>query len=259
MNNPKPQAKIDRRRFLGGAVQAAALLALAGCDNLSKSDWFPSLLSKTETLTKKAQRSLSPRKAMAREYTDTDRSTVFPPNGNSDPADADYQAMVKNNFAGWKLEIGGLAEKPASFTLAELRAMPSRTQTTRHDCVEGWSAIATWKGVKLSDLLERVKPKPEARYIVFYCADPDEDGQKYYESIDFDEAHHPQTILAYEMTAQALPTAHGAPIRLRVERQLGYKHAKYIMKIDLVESLADIAGGNGGYWEDQGYEWYAGI
>jgi DMSO/TMAO reductase YedYZ molybdopterin-dependent catalytic subunit len=259
MNNPKPQAKIDRRRFLSGAVQAASLLALAGCDNLSRSDWFPSLLSNTEKLTRKAQRVLSPRKAMAREYTEADRSAVFPANGNSNPEDADYQAMVKNGFADWKLEIGGLVEKPASFSLAQLRQMPSRTQTTRHDCVEGWSAIATWTGVKLGDLLERVRPKPEARFIVFYCADPDEDGEKYYESVDFDEAYHPQTILAYEMNGQALPVPHGAPIRLRIERQLGYKQAKYVMQIELVESLSDIAGGNGGYWEDQGYEWYAGI
>ncbi len=259
MNNPKPQAKIDRRRFLSGAVQAASLLALAGCDNLSRSDWFPSLLSNTEKLTRKAQRALSSKKAMAREYTEADRSPVFPPNGNSNPEDADYQAMVTKGFADWKLEIGGLVEKPASFSLAELRQMPSRTQTTRHDCVEGWSAIATWTGVKLGDLLERVQPKPEARFIVFYCADPDEDGQKYYESIDFDEAYHPQTILAYGMNGQALPVPHGAPIRLRVERQLGYKHAKYVMKIEAVENLDAIGGSNGGYWEDQGYEWYAGI
>ncbi len=256
MNSPKP---IDRRRFLSGAVQAASLLALAGCDNLSRSDWFPSLLSNTEKLTRKAQRVLSSRKAMAREYVEADRSAVFPANGNSNPEDADYQAMVNNGFADWKLEIGGLVEKPASFSLAELRQMPSRTQTTRHDCVEGWSAIATWTGVKLGDLLERVRPKPEARFIVFYCADPDEDGQKYYESVDFDEAYHPQTILAYEMNGQALPVPHGAPIRLRIERQLGYKHAKYVMKVEAVESLGTIGGGNGGYWEDQGYEWYAGI
>ncbi len=259
MNRPKPQTRIDRRRFLSGAVQAASLLALAGCDSLTQSEWFPSLLGKTEKLTKKAQRALSSKRAMAREYTEADRSTVFPANGNSDPANPDYQAMVMKGFADWKLEIGGLVEKPASFSLAELRRMSSRTQTTRHDCVEGWSAIATWEGVKLSALLEHAQPKPEARFVVFYCADPDEDGEKYYESIDFDEAYHPQTILAYGMNGQTLPVAHGAPIRLRVERQLGYKQAKYVMKIEVVESLDAIGGGNGGYWEDQGYEWYAGI
>lgn len=260
MNDPKHAPKrIDRRGLLGGALRTAALLMLAGCDNLSRSDWFPSLLSRTETLTKRAQRALSPRKAVAREYPEAERSAVFPANGNSNPEDPGYQAMAARGFADWKLEVGGLVEKPTPFALAELRAMPSRTQVTRHDCVEGWSAIAKWKGVRLGELLERVQPKPEARYVVFYCADPDEDGQKYYESIDFDEAHHPQTILAYEMNDRVLPVPHGAPIRLRVERQLGYKQAKYIMRIELVASLADIRGGKGGYWEDQGYEWYAGI
>ena len=139
--------------------------------------------------------------------------------------------------------------------------MPSRTQITRHDCVEGWSAIGKWKGVKLSALLETVRPKPEARFVMFYCADPmEQDGTSpYYESIDMDDAFHPQTILAYDLNDTMLPIPNGAPIRLRVERQLGYKHAKYVMRIELVESFDRIAGGKGGYWEDQGYEWWAGI
>ena len=113
--------------------------------------------------------------------------------------------------------------------------------------------------IQLGELLARVQPLPSARYVVFYCADPDEDGQHYYESIDFEDAYHPQTILAYELNGKTLPIAHGAPVRLRVERQLGYKMAKYVMRVELVESVASIAGGQGGYWEDQGYEWYAGI
>ena len=118
-----------------------------------------------------------------------------------------------------------------------------------------------WKGVKLSALLDAVKPKAAARYVMFHCADPmEEDGTSpYYESIDMDDAYHAQTILAYELNDQPLPVGNGAPLRLRVERQLGYKQAKYIMRIELVESFASIAGGKGGYWEDQGYEWYAGI
>ena len=148
-----------------------------------------------------------------------------------------------------------------SFSLAELRALPSRTQVTRHDCVEGWSAIAKWKGVKLSAILDAVKPAAGARYVMFYCADPmEEDGTDfYYESIDLDDAYHPQTILAYELNDAPLPVPNGAPLRLRVERQLGYKHAKYVTAIALVDGFGNMAGGKGGYWEDNGYQWYAGI
>jgi DMSO/TMAO reductase YedYZ molybdopterin-dependent catalytic subunit len=156
-----------------------------------------------------------------------------------------------------------LVETPLELSLAELRAMPSRTQITRHDCVEGWSCIGKWTGVPLSALLETAKLKPDARYIVFYCADDlgesGDDSGKYYESIGLEDAFHPQTILAYDMSGQPLPVPHGAPLRLRVERQLGYKMAKYVMAIEAVEALADIRGGNGGFWEDRGYEWYAGI
>ncbi|MBI3995659.1 MAG: molybdopterin-dependent oxidoreductase [Nitrospirae bacterium] len=241
------------------AAQAAGFLLLAGCDKLSQSEWFPRLLGSAEGLTRGVQRIVTPRKAMAREYDEADRSAVFPTNGNIDPKNPDYQVLAKNNFTGWKLTISGLVERPAEFSLSELRLLPSRTQITRHDCVEGWSAIAKWKGVPLSEILNRVRPLPAARYVVFHCADPDEIGRNYYESIDFDDANHPQTILAYEINDQVLPIAHGAPIRLRLERQLGYKMAKYVMRIELVDSIDSIAGGNGGYWEDQGYEWYAGI
>lgn len=251
--------RIDRRLFVIGTLQVAGLFLLAGCDNLSRSDWFTSLLGRTEGVTRRAQRLLTPRRAMAKEFTEADLSPVFPPNGTDNPANPVYQALARNGFADWKLEIGGLVQQPGSFSVAELRDMPSRTQITRHDCVEGWSAIGKWKGVQLGELLARVQPLPIARYVAFYCADPDEDGQHYYESIDFEDAYHPQTILAYELNDKTLPIAHGAPVRLRVERQLGYKMAKYVMRVELVESVATIAGGQGGYWEDQGYEWYAGI
>jgi DMSO/TMAO reductase YedYZ molybdopterin-dependent catalytic subunit len=148
-----------------------------------------------------------------------------------------------------------------SFSLGDIRALPSRTQTTRHDCVEGWSAIGEWKGARLSALLEAVRLKPTVRFVIFHCADPmEEDGSSpYYESIDMEDAFHPQTILAYELNGKPLPVANGAPLRLRLERQLGYKMAKYVIRIELVEDFSRIAGGTGGYWEDQGYEWYAGI
>jgi DMSO/TMAO reductase YedYZ molybdopterin-dependent catalytic subunit len=150
-------------------------------------------------------------------------------------------------------------------SLAQLRALPARTQITRHDCVEGWSVIGKWTGVQLARVLALAHPLPLARYVVFHCADP-MDGSDvtapqstYYESLDLREAWHPQTILAYELNDDALPVANGAPLRLRVERQLGYKMAKYVMRLELVDSLAGIGGGNGGYWEDQGYQWYGGI
>ncbi|MGQ0811082.1 MAG: molybdopterin-binding protein [Nitrospiraceae bacterium] len=250
---------IDRRRFVTGTLQAAGLLLLAGCDNLSVNAWFTGLLSRTEQLTRRAQRTLTAASAMAKEYTESDLSSVFPANGNIDPGTEVYRAMVHNNFADWRLEIGGLVQRSADWSLADLGVMPSRTQITRHDCVEGWSAIGKWKGVPLRDLIEQVQPLPSANYIVFYCADLDDEGTSYYESIALEDAYHPQTILAYEMNDKPLDIPHGAPLRLRIERQLGYKHAKYLMGLELVESLEGIAGGKGGYWEDQGYEWYAGI
>ena len=124
-----------------------------------------------------------------------------------------------------------------------------------------WSAIGKWTGVPLAALLAVARPKPSARYVVFHCADPMEPGGKepYYESIDMDDAYHPQTILAHGLNGKNLPIANGAPLRLRVERQLGYKHAKYLMRVELVESFEPIGGGKGGYWEDHGYQWYAGV
>jgi len=250
-----------RRRFLARAMTAAGTLLVAGCERLSHSEWFPKLLSAGETASAAAARAVTSRKSMAQEFAEADRSPTFRSNGTAEPDSDDYRALAAGGFAAYRLEVGGLVAQPARFSLAELRALPSRTQITRHDCVEGWSAIAKWKGARLAAVLEAVRPKPEARYVVFHCADPmSEDGTDlYYESIDLEDAFHPQTVLAYEMNDAALPIANGAPIRLRVERQLGYKHAKYVMRIELVESFAKIAGGNGGYWEDRGYQWFAGI
>jgi DMSO/TMAO reductase YedYZ molybdopterin-dependent catalytic subunit len=257
----KKRAELSRRRFVGRALGTLSALSLSGCDALSRSDWFPKVLASGEALNQAAQRLVAPRRAMAQEFGEVDLSPRFRSNGTAMPANRAYLSMAGAGFGDYRLEVGGLVERPASLSLQELRALPSRTQITRHDCVEGWSAIGKWKGARLSALLESVRPKPEARFVMFYCADPmEEDGTSpYYESIDLEDAHHPQTILAYELNGQALPIPNGAPIRLRVERQLGYKHAKYIMRVELVESFAKIAGGKGGYWEDQGYEWWAGI
>ncbi len=250
-----------RRRFLARTAGAMSALVLAGCDRLSRSEWFPKVLGQAERLNYAAAHAITPRKAMAQEFADSDRSPQFRSNGTADPGTDEYRAMAANGFTDFRLAVAGLVGQPRSFSLAELRAFPSRTQITRHDCVEGWSAIAKWRGVKLSAILDAVQPAPGARYVMFYCADPMEaDGTDfYYESIDMDDAYHAQTILAYEMNDGLLPVANGAPLRLRVERQLGYKHAKYVTAIALVDSFGNVAGGKGGYWEDNGYQWYAGI
>ena len=257
----KRRAEVSRRRFLAGALGAAGTLALSGCDALSRTEWFPKLLETGEKLSRIAQHLIAPRRAMAQEFTEADLSPRFRSNGTAMPADPQYLTLAAGGFADYRLLVDGLVEKPASLSLSELRALPSRTQITRHDCVEGWSAIGKWKGAQLSALLESVQPKAQARFVVFHCADPMEEDSTstYYESIDLEDARHPQTILAYELNDATLPIPNGAPVRLRVERQLGYKHAKYIMRIELVESFEKIRGGKGGYWEDQGYEWWAGI
>src|SRR5271167_3774185 len=218
----KLRARSSRRRFLARSVATAGSLVLSGCDALSQSGWVPRVLGAGEKLSETAQR-LVTRKAMAQEFSDADRSPAFRSNGTAMPDNPDYEALAVREFVDYRLAVGGLVDKPASFSLAELRALPDRTQITRHDCVEGWSAIGKWKGAKLSALLDKVQPRPEARYVMFYCADPMEANgtAPYYESIDFDDAFHAQTILAYELNDQPLPIKNGAPIRLRVERQLG--------------------------------------
>ena len=250
-----------RRRFLAGMVASVGAFTVAGCDRLSQSEWFPKVLDSAEKLNQSLGKLVTGRKAMAQEFTPADLSPRFRSNGTAEPDSADYRTLAQAKFADYQLVIDGLVDQPTRLSLAELRALPSRTQITRHDCVEGWSAIGKWQGARMSAVLALAKPKPNARYVVFHCADPMEDGgqEPYYESIDMDDAYHEQTILAYMLNDQPLPVANGAPLRLRVERQLGYKHAKYVMRLELVDSFAKIRGGKGGYWEDQGYQWYAGI
>jgi DMSO/TMAO reductase YedYZ molybdopterin-dependent catalytic subunit len=252
-------SKLSRRGFLIRISAASGALLLGGCDQLSQSPNFRELLGKAEGATMRLQRLVLSSRSMAREFSENDLSANFKANGSTDVDDPDYRKHVSENFANWKLKIDGLVERPAELSLDELRRLPARTQITRHDCVEGWSAIGKWKGAQLGSLLQSVGLKPEARYLVFHCADSFGPGEPYYESIDLIDAFHPQTILAYDMNNAALAVPHGAPIRLRVERQLGYKHAKYIMRIEAVSTFALIGSGNGGFWEDRGYEWYAGI
>ena len=255
------ERNFSRRGVLARMLAGAGAVALSGCDRLSETNWFPKILGIGEKATQRVQRLVMPRKSMAQEFKESELSPHFRSNGTSIPSNPEYMALAEKGFADYRLEVRGLVERPTVFSLADIRALPSRTQITRHDCVEGWSAIAKWKGCRLGALLEEVHLKPNARFAVFHCADPmgDDGNSRYYESIDMEDAFHPQTILAYELNGETLGIPNGAPLRLRLERQLGYKMAKYVMSIEIVEDFSRIERGRGGYWEDRGYEWYAGI
>ena len=163
----------------------------------------------------------------------------------------------------WGCQAVASCTSPVTLSLADLTALPSRTQITRHDCVEGWSCIAQWTGTPLSGLLAAARPKPEAKFAVYHCYDNIERGLSgdilYYESSDLIDARHPQSILAYGLNDQVLPVSNGAPVRLRVERALGYKQPKYLHTVELVADFASFGNGRGGYWEDRGYDWFGGI
>lgn len=249
----------NRRKFLTRLTVGASAAVLAGCDKISQSAGGSDILKKGADLAYKVQRLFAGSEALAPEFSKADIAPVFRANGTLAPAGDDYKSHAANNFRDWRIKVGGLVEHPFDLSLADLRAIPPRTQITRHDCVEGWSCIGEWTGAPLRLILAKAKPKENARFAVFHCADDMGSGQLYYESLDLVEALHPQTILAYNLNGQPLPIANGAPVRLRAERQLGYKMAKYVNGIELVESFANIRGGNGGFWEDQGYTWWAGI
>ena len=250
---------VSRRTLVRGLAIAAPTLLVAGCDPLAMAPRFRDMvLSSGEWLSYRAQRLLVG-SALAREFDPSEMSPVFRTNGNTMPRSGEYQRHAAEGFTNWRLSVDGMVARPTAYSLADLKALPARSQITRHDCVEGWSAIGKWTGVPLGRILSDAGLAPNARFIVFHCAD-DFSGTPYYESIDLADAFHPQTILAYAMNDGDLPVGHGAPIRLRVERQLGYKHAKFVMSIEAVEHLGGVGRGRGGFWEDAGnYDWFAGI
>lgn len=251
---------LPRRRLIAGAGGlVAAMPLLSACDAINEAPLTRKILSMGEEMHMASQRALMDRDALAREFTRADLSPVFRSNGTNLPAGDAYAAHAARSFADWRIAVTGLVNQPLSLSMADIRAMPQRTQITRHDCVEGWSAIGEWTGVQLSRVLAAAGLKDRARYIVFRCADRIGDAL-YYESCDLVDALHPQTILAWALNRELLPIANGAPLRLRIERQLGYKHAKYLTGIAAVASLDGIGAGKGGFWEDRvDYEWYAGI
>lgn len=249
---------LSRRKLIRVGAAGAGGLLLSGCDKLFENPTFRSALESGEDLHMATQRALG-RDALAREFSANEMSPVFRANGSREGAGEEYGRHLAQSFANWSLKVDGLVERPLALPLTALKVLPQRSQITRHDCVEGWSAIGQWRGPQLSFLLDLARLRSEARYIVFHCADVLH-GHPYYESIDLADAFHPQTILAWQMNGRPLEQQHGAPLRLRVERQLGYKHAKFVTRVEARATLAGLYGGNGGYWEDQGaYAWYAGI
>ena len=258
---------LNRRRFLSGAAAAGSSLVLAGCDQFDflgqRDNQVRQVLEQANVLTYKVQRQLIGTQGLAREYAPSEIRQGMKVNGSTAPTTPEYQFLQAQDFAPYRLSIKGMVEREVSFSLDQLRNMPARSQITRHDCVEGWSCIAKWTGTPLGPLLDQARVKPEARFCVYHCFDNIERSLSgevfYYESSDLVDAYHPQTILSYGMNDGALPVANGAPVRLRIERALGYKQPKYLHTIELVDDLSSFGRGNGGYWEDYGYDWYGGI
>ncbi len=260
---------VTRRRLLGLGAASASSLILSGCDQFDflgrRNDPVRDFIEGANELTYNVQRGLLGDAVLAREYAESEIRQGQRPNGSVDPrrTSAEYANLFDSGFAGYRLKVTGLVETPLELSLDELRNMPSRTQITRHDCVEGWSCIAKWTGTPLKLVVDQAKPKGNARFLVFHCYDSMGGGlsapEPYYESCDLIDAYHPQTILAYGLNNEALPLQNGAPVRVRIERTLGYKQPKYVHTIEVVESFASIGLGQGGYWEDHGYDWYGGI
>ena len=252
------QRSTTRRAVIKGLASSAAV-TLAGC-SASEPPTYGNVLRMGDWLTYNAHRLLLPRQTLAREYDLRDISAA-PAIGTTDPADPhqggfvqefaeDYSRLLRDGFADWRLTVEGSVAKPSSFSLEDLKHMRSRTQITRHACEEGWSAIMQWTGVPLRTVLEAAGILPDARFVQFHCYDAFVDG------IDMLDALHPQTILAYGMNGRELPIAHGAPLRVRVETQLGYKSMKFLRGLVVTSEFDD----NGPYGQIQnGWSWYAGI
>ena len=250
--------KIPRRTFIAGLASGAGL-TLTACGR-TEPPTYGNLLRMGDWLTYKTHRLLLPAQSMAREYDASDIS-ASPAIGTTDPGDDNqplfhpehgpvFNRLQTTGFEDWRLAVEGSVDRPGAFSIADLQRMPSRTQITRHTCEEGWSAIAQWTGVPLRNVLEHCGIRPQARYVQFHSYDYFVDG------IDMIDALHPQTILAYGMNGRELPLGHGAPLRLRVERQLGYKSLKFLRKIVVTDHFDD----HGELGPIQaGWAWYTGI
>jgi DMSO/TMAO reductase YedYZ molybdopterin-dependent catalytic subunit len=205
-----------------------------------------------ETLNYASQRLLT-RHSLAREFRPSQISK--PPLANEMPPLKDeFKRLQAGGFADWRLSVNGMVDRPASFSLAQLKSYPSRSQITQLACEEGWSYIAEWIGVPLSHVLNLVGVHPQARYVVYLSID-----SNWWDSIDMADALHPQTFLAYGMNGDELPVDNGGPLRMRVPRQLGYKNVKFITHLTVTDNLKSFGKGLGSASPEAGYAWYAGI
>ena len=250
--------RMTRRRLITGGLAAVAgasgldvAARLADAYGLIPPD-HGGIYGVGETLTYAAQRVLMARHSLAREFSRGELSKVAPVNGDP-PENDDYQEQLANGFSNWRLTVDGLVAHPSSFSLGDLQRLPVTTQITHQACEEGWSFIAEWTGVRLSHVLRLAGVSTRARYVVFTPFDTN------WDSLDMADAFHPQTLLAYGMNGRALSPGHGAPLRVRVPRQLGYKSVKYLSRITVVDSLKHVRNGLGSISPDVGYSWYAGI
>jgi DMSO/TMAO reductase YedYZ molybdopterin-dependent catalytic subunit len=248
--------KMDRRSFVG----LVAIASLTGCARiataLNENEKVRRLLASPERLNLALLGADQPH---AREYNANAISNDFRQNGFDPPSSDEYLRWSKNEWRGFTLRVDGMVNRPTSYDMPTLRRkFVRRSQITRHDCVEGWSVIGKWNGVLVADLLADCQPKPLAQFVVFHCMDDDGSGNLYYESLNMHQAMHPQALLSYDLNDRPIPVKNGAPLRLKVPTQLGYKSAKYVRRIELAASLGGSLG-RGGYWEDRDYEWFAGI
>jgi DMSO/TMAO reductase YedYZ molybdopterin-dependent catalytic subunit len=251
-------SQISRRKLITAGIGAVAgvsgvaiAAALARRNGLIPPD-SKGIYGPGETLTYAAQRLLT-RHSMAREFSRGEISEK-PFANEVDPLSDEFHRLEAANFVDWKVTVDGMVARPTAFSLAEIRSFPTRSEITMIGCEEGWSYIAEWTGVPLSDILDRVGVLPRVRYVVYRSIQPD-----WWESIDMADALHPQTLVAHRMNGADLPVAFGGPLRLRVPRQLGYKSVKYITRLTLTDSLRPFGKGLGSAAPEGGYAWYAGI
>jgi DMSO/TMAO reductase YedYZ molybdopterin-dependent catalytic subunit len=250
---------INRRKFIKSAAAAAAAGSASGAAALLAGRYglippdHGGVFGIGETLTYAAHRMLLHHQPLAREFKRNQISANFPAINTTMPEDESYRSDMASGFRDWRLSIEGLVDRPGEFSLAELKSFPSRTQITQHICEQGWSAIAEWTGVPLATVLHAAGIQPQAKYVFFLCVDG------WWDSLDMADAWHPQTLLAYGMNGRDLPVPHGAPVRLRVERQLGYKNLKYVSSITVTDTAKDWGEGQGAQGAEHGYSWYAGI